>query len=707
MDILFEGFNTAVPLWLIFTLIPAAFIFSWWTYSRNEGLQGIYRILLVMLRGAAISLLLFLLLNPAFILQQEYSNTGEIAVLWDNSASTTIEKGNYEGEASYNQIWDALDPLSTSEVRFNNYMFDTEVAELNEEDELTLDGTGTNIHTALTEVREELEDEHALLFISDGIYNTGRNPSALASRYPVPIYTVGIGDTTRLDDIIVQQVSHNSTAYINTRTAITATIVNDGFPDIEFPVQLRQDGEIIEEETVTTTSERSSHEIRFETDLEEEGLKQFDIHVPEVEGEWTTENNTQPFAIDVRDDRTRIMVMSFEIHPDVRTLRSILGTDESIMMDTRTWTGDENFSEGSMPDRPDTLDLVLFYGYPHPNLPAELRGDLQDFASDIPASFFSSPKMDFSRLSNDFAGIVPLDGSGNQFNNMQPYPSEEQSHPIVELPEIEFNRLPDLRVPDRFLDSRQGSQTLYTGSYRGADTGSPLLTVRTTGNIRSSQFTGYNFHRWFLSDNDDIRDYTIELINNIVKWTATSADDELLDISPATQIFEQNEDVILDAYLQNESGETEPDGVIDVEIEGDEIETSQYTMSNEGLGQYRLNIGRLPEGSYSYTAVAEKDGRELDEQTGEFSVGDTNLEFIDTERNDELLRYLADQSGGRFLTHEDSDQLRSILEEDGLFEDRIETSEDQILAYQNPLWFILVILLLTAEWIIRKLVALP
>ena len=707
MDILFEGFNTAIPLWLISMLIPAAFVLAWWTYPLTTGLSTTYRTLLILLRGIAFALLLILLMNPAFVLQQEYSSTGEIAVLWDNSASTTIEKGEYEGEESYEDVWNALDPLNNSQVQFHNYTFDTELSELSEHDDLTRDGSGTDIHNALAQTHENLENEHAVILISDGIYNLGRNPTGVAGRYPVPIYTIAIGDTTRLDDIIVQRVSHNSTAYINTRTAVTTTVVNEGFPDTELPVQLRQDGEVIEEEVVTTTGERSAHEVRFEIDLEEEGLQQYDIHVPEVDGEWTTDNNTQPFAIDVRDDRTRIMFMSFEIHPDVRALRSVLGTDESIQLETRTWTGSENFVEGDMPDRPDTLDLVMFYGYPHSDLPTSLRGDIRDFAEDTPVAFFSSSTTNYSNLVNDFSGIAPHDGSGSQVSGMQPYLIEDASHPILELPDVDFSRLPELKVPDRFLETRPGSQTLLTGSLRGTNTGSPLLSVRTTGNIRTSHFTGYEIYRWYLSDDDAIREFSIELINNIAKWTATSADDELLDISPVTNVFEQDQDVILDAYLQNESGETEPDGVIDVEISGDDMETSQYTMNNEGLGQYRLNVGRLPEGSYSFTATAEKDGRELDQQSGQFSVEESNLEFIDTERDDELLRYLADETGGRFLTHQDADEIRNILEEDGLFEQRIETTEDQLIAYQNPLWFILVVLLLTAEWVIRKVVALP
>ena len=707
MDILFEGFNTAIPVWLIFLFVPGVFFLSWWTYRSVEGLSVTYRSLLILLRGSTFILLLLLLLNPAFTLQQEYRNTGEIAVLWDNSSSTTIEKGNYEGTTAYQSIWDHIDPFDSSRVRFNNYRFDTETVSLENEDELTLEGTGTNINQALSYVRESLEHEHALIFISDGIYNTGRNPTGLINRFPIPIYTIAIGDTTRMDDIIVQRVSHNETANINSRTVVTSTIVNEGFPDTELSVQLRKEGDVLEEKSIITTGSRSAHEVSFELELEEEGLQQFDVHVPEIEGEWTTENNTQPFAIDVRDDRTRIMLMAFEIHPDVRALRSILATDQSIELDYRTWVGEQRFSEGPMPDRPDTLDLIVYYGYPHAELPSSLRGDILEFSENLPSVFFSSPSTDYNRLSGDFSGTIPLDGAAGRYNSMQPVVPEEQNHAILELPEIDFNRLPDLRVPDRTLEARSGSETLMTGSFRGTDTGSPLLSVRTTGNIRTAQFTGHGLYRWYLSDNDQTREFAIELVNNITKWTATAADDDLLDISPVTQTFEQTDDVILEARLQNESGEDEPDGTIDVTIEGDDIETSQYTMSNEGLGRYRLNIGRLPEGLYSYSAVAEKDGRQLDEKSGEFSVGGANIELVDTQRNDELLRYMAGETGGRFLTHEQSDQIHQILEEDGLFEERIETSEDQLLAYQNPLWFILVLLLLTAEWVIRKVVALP
>ena len=53
----------------------------------------------------------------------------------------------------------------------------------------------------------------ALVLISDGIYNAGRNPLYAANAIKYPVYTMALGDTNVRKDILITKVNHNKSVY--------------------------------------------------------------------------------------------------------------------------------------------------------------------------------------------------------------------------------------------------------------------------------------------------------------------------------------------------------------------------------------------------------------------------------------------------------------------------------------------------------------
>ena len=708
MNFVFEGFSATYNVIFLVALFVFTIGVAVWTYKGVGGLSPAIRGVLITLRASVFMVLVLLLLNPAFTIQRENLLKPEIAVLLDNSQSSVIEKGEYPGESAYRQVIDDLGLADTSTIQFSTWAFDGQASEL-PLDSLSFDGTETDINRALTTFREQITREQAVILISDGIYNKGRDPSYIASQYPVPIFTVAVGDTSRLDDIVVQSVTSNNTAYKNAVTPVAATIRNDGFPNTDITVQLRREGRVIDEQTFRSDQTRSVHEARFELELDEAGLQQYEIFVPEVEGEWSTANNQEVFNIEVLDDKIRIMQLAFDIHPDVKSLRSILREDESIELDYRTWVSGERFVEGSFPLSPDTLDLVILQGFPTADMPRALIDQVREYTQGLPVVFLSSPAMDYDLLSTLYGDLSPgrATSSGEKRDIRPVINAEYEDHPLLELPAANLDRAPPLYGPVQDFSAISGSNVLLKTNFRGSELDVPLLATRTIGNIRTALLSAHGYYRWSLSPDEQVRDYTVELINNLIKWTASSPDSQLLEIQPARNMFEETENVVLNAFLRNEAGQEEDDAVIEIELIGEGFEDRLYTMNSQGLGQYRLRVGNLPEGMYRFNASARKGSHTIEERTGEFSVGSTNLEYVNTVRNDALLAYLAEQSGGVFFSYQQAGDLIDHLRQQGSLESQVQVTSREVLAYQNPIWFILVILLLTAEWVIRKVVSLP
>ena len=97
---------------------------------------------------------------------------------------------------------------SVVKIMFNNENIVTKITKLT--------GEETNIGKALREVKSQYFNQNfgGVVLVTDGIYNAGVNPISISERYNVPIYTVGIGDTTKYADLRIQNIARNSMAYL-------------------------------------------------------------------------------------------------------------------------------------------------------------------------------------------------------------------------------------------------------------------------------------------------------------------------------------------------------------------------------------------------------------------------------------------------------------------------------------------------------------
>mgnify|MGYP006283644759 CR=1 FL=1 len=287
-------------------------------------------------------------------------------------------------------------------------------------------------------------------------------------------------------------------------------------------------------------------------------------------------------------------------------------------------------------------------------------------------------------------------------------PVEDRArHPILELPEVNYRRFPLITGPVRQVSVSTGGEMLLETSFRNTATTTPLLSVLERGNYRSAAVTAFNWYLPLQTENEGVRNFTESFFRNIVNWTATQPDTRRLKIRPVQRVFSGSERARLVAYLNNESGERETDAIIDIEMDGPSMDKRYYSMRHVANGEYRLDLGQLPDGLYRFDAEARKGNRTIDRQNGEFSVAETNTEFVDTERNEKLLYQIAAQTGGAYLPFSKANQLRDSLQKKGIFETRTQTIPLVWYLNRHFWWFIVAILLLTAEWVIRKYLALP
>lgn len=698
-----SGFDTDIAILFLGAAILFSFGFSWWAYRNQTALPVPVRWLVTVFRGVSILILLLLLFNPSFRYDETRQLKQNIAVLFDNSRSVTIEKGEWSGEQDFLQILGALQLDDTSAVRYSVYGFDRDLFNITP-DSLSFDGSVTDINRSLSSLAQEPQEMDAVILVSDGIFNRGLDPTNTALRMGLPFYTIAVGDTSRLRDVLVRNVFYNTDAYTNTSIPVRAEILNDGFPDRSIDVHLYVENELAESRTIFTTESRSVHTEEFEVSFETEGTKSLRVEIPEIGEEWTTANNSYAFTVNVRDDQIRILHLAFEVHPDVGVLRHLLATDESIMLENMTWIRDNSFAGGPLPTSADTLDLIILHGFPHQNVDRQLARQIEELTTRTNMMILPLPGTRYDRVSDYLSNVPPIRVTGPvQTGGILPEVTDgAKDHPVLDLQIPDFARAAELRGPVRNIQSAGNSMILLETTFRGTDTGLPLLVLSQIGNSRISLLSAFNWYLWQQSTNAEFREFYRGLFNNVVKWTSADPEDSILDLAATRQSYEEGDAVTFRANVRTEAGIPDEDARVEIQIESEETGTGNFTMRHLGNGRFSLDAGTFPPGAYSYTGRSYRGETNTGNVSGAFVVTESILEFMDTVRRDGLLRYISEESDGAFFTFENLETFRQQLRDDGLLDFRTESYFTILRAHHSIWWFVLVILLLTAEWVLRK-----
>ena len=699
----FQGFQHSVPLLILLGALASLIAVAWISYSRLRSIPVIPRLALTVLRGSALVIVLILLLNPYFFSSETVEKKPRILVLLDDSESMTLSKGVYNGSESYRQVLDELRLSQSRNFDLEYFTIGSSSRQLASPDSLRFLESETNFTNAISQVQELEDDFDAGIILSDGIITFGRNPVIQASNLSIPLYTIALGDTSSVRDITIKNVISNPTGYSDTRHIVEVEVSQNGFRNHSANVEILDiNGNVIETDQVSFSTDEEVQSVRFEIPLDEPGLKQYQIRIQHLPEEWTTENNQSTFSIEVLDSKIRILHIAFEVHPDVKMFRSILAEDENIELSTLTWLGGTRFIEDLIPEI-NEQDLIIYHGVPANRFNTSAFSGYEL----IPSLYLQLPR---SRRTNSsaFPEVKIIQNTGNQLFEVSLSPmAENTDHPIMELPEIGYENIAPVVSSLRTASPEADALTLFNIGFQSIETPNPMIAVLERGSIRRGAVAAWEWFKMYQSPNPAEKEFVATLFSNLAIWASNDPDDRRLKISPGKPSFNISESVIINANLNNESGEPESQATVEVVLSSGEQEQRSFNMSNEGNGTYQLEISTLSPGLYSYSATARKGDREIDAQSGEFLVEDSNSEFINTERNDELMATLAHETGGTFFIFDQLNEFWSTLDSDGVLEPRQELLESYTFPVRSLFWFVLVIVLLSSEWLLRKYYSLP
>ncbi len=668
-------------------------------YFKDRKFAGVAKIwiyVMAFLRWLAVFLITVLL---AGILVKKISyRYQKPVVVWlqDNSQSIALATDSTELRNFLKNRQKLFDKLKKNyDLRVFN--FDKTLYQTGLKQQPAFDGKYTDISGALTGIKNRFYNQNlgAIILASDGIYTLGYNPADITGLEQTPVYTVLLGDTTQHTDLKISSVLTNKIAYLGNEFPVYIEVQATKAAGTKSVLEIVMDGKVVKKQPIDIKSNSFFDKYTFYIKAARPGKKIISIRLKPVENEPNKRNNFASAIIDIVDTRQKILILSNFPHPDIAALKRALEKNRTL---------DVKFKYTDKFDgKVNGYNLIILYQIP--TLDKNNDKLLSQIAqAQIPVLFVCGTRCDYEKLSELSTGLIikPVPG---EFDEAQPvlneafdlFITDRQLKPL--LPGF-----PPLIVPFGEIRTTAQGQTLLKQKVKGIPTGNPLIIIfpqSPYNNTNVSVILGEGLWRWRMSEYKMHQNFEQfdKLTGQLVQFTANKKQRKRFVVQ-VPQVVTQGDDIIFTAQLFDKSFQpvTAPD--VKLQITDTSGKTYDYLMDKK-QDYYILNIGTLTQGVYKYKATTSLGGENFI-QTGSFAVKSENIEALDLQAKKDLMEYLAAKSGGKMLLSNNLEQLETLLKENQSIKPLqiSETSLQELIA--NKWLFAVILLSLTAEWILRK-----
>ncbi|MCC6599917.1 MAG: hypothetical protein IT223_04500 [Crocinitomicaceae bacterium] len=686
---------TGTPSWFFLICIITGVIYAGALYFRDRFNRNYGKVLTSMLgclRFITVALLSFFLLKPIIKTVNRNVEKPVIVIAQDNSESIVTGKDSSFYRNEYRRQLSELEKKLGENYSVKTYRFGDHVSEGT--DSLFYNEKLTDFSNLLDEVYNRYSGRNlgALVIASDGLYNKGSNPVYSYKKLNTPIYTIALGDTSVYKDVLLAEVTSNRLAYLGNKFPVRITVEGRKASGENSLLTVSKKGVTLHSEPVSFSGDRFIKTIELTLDATETGLQRYSVSLSPVSNEVSTVNNRKDFFIDVLDSRQKVLLLASAPHPDIAAIREALASNESYKVQSSLI---RNF-KGNIGD----FSLMIFH-----QLPSLSAGgaDLARLAisKNIPTLFIWGSNTDFNTF-NTFNLGFSLNGYRNSFTDVNGTVADGFSlFTISDQAAGVLRNLPPLSVPFGEMGFSPGVTSFILQRIGQIHTDKPLIAFNKSGGSKVGLITGEGIWRWRLGTFQQTSSHDVfnEMITKTVQYLASKEDRSLFRVTGKND-FPENEPVIFDAELYNESYEPIANRNISIIIKNEEGNEYKFAFSPDG-NRYRLNAGNLPVGNYSYIATEQGAAGPLKE-TGEFSVSPLQYEITHTIADHRLLYQFARANNGEMFYPDNMSNLAdSIMAKKEIVS--VSYENKQLTDLINYRWILAILLLmLSLEWILRK-----
>ncbi len=685
-------FSISSVLYILSCLIVGV-LYAYVFYSGKNGLSRRTNISLAAIRALVVTLIAFLLFAPLLKFTQYTLQKPVIIIGQDNSISIKQVEPRDFSQQSYQKKLVELKKKLTEKFDVQAYHFGEKIGDdfdFSNNDKLT-DG-----NAFLSKIKEEYANRNvgAVILATDGIFNKGANPLYELQAIRAPVYSIALGDTIPKKDAVVANVNYNNIVYLGDFFTVEVQIkVFDGDGET-LSLNLSEEGKIIQKQTISVKGKNFVKTVSVKIKADRIGLQKFIVGIPSLQNEVTTKNNSQTFYVEVIDGAQKVLLAAAAPHPDLAVLKEAIASNKHF--DVTLALGDKLNAID-----PKAFDVIVLYQLP------DVVGISSAFLDKValvqkPIWFIVGGQTEVQSF-NKFQKTIRLNALNGSLQEVYPVLGQDFNTFSLEQSDVKaIENLDPLLVPFGKMNVAANTNSVLSQRIGKIKTNLPLWFFVNQGTQKLGFLMGEGLWRWKLNEaqSGDSTGFVKELISKTIQYLSVKDDKRRFKVTPSKPSYEENEKVVLNATLYNESYQPTNDPDVNLVLKNQNGKGFNYIFSKTELG-YQLNIGNLPAGSYTFLASTAL-GKEKLNARGGFYITAVLAEYRQTTANHQLLNTMAKQSGGKLVMPKDLLSLANdLLKNENIkaisYEDR------KYVELINLKWlFVLILAFLSLEWFLRK-----
>jgi hypothetical protein len=675
----------SVSGWWAPACLVLGLLYAWLMYRTPVTLAKGPRYALAAFRAVVVTVLALLLVSPLIRSVTYQPQKPLILIAQDNSESIKLfgenKLADNWGESLKKQLGDGYE---VHEYHFNKDLQDGLTDQYN--------GKQTNIANVLHQLNERFANQNigALILATDGLYNLGADPQYEARNIKTNIYTIALGDTIPRRDLLIGNINYNKTAFLENDFEVELLV--EAYQSQGEPMRLTvtEDGRQVFSQNIPITSAAFKKVISLKLNADKKGVRKFTFSLAPVKNELSVQNNTETVYIEVLDARQKVLLLYDAPHPDISVIKQAIESNKNFEV--------KGLVDDLQSAKAGDYSMAILYQLSAGSY-SKLPGIIN---SKMPLWYIAGTQGDLQALNNHQKVIKASIGvreTQETFAQMVPGFS---AFTLSDSTQNKLGKLPPLLAQFGNYEALSSSAILLKQKIGNVATNYPLLAFGDENGRRTAVLAGEGVWRWKLAEYREYGNHhaTEELFSQAVQYLTANANRQRFRVYPSKNVFDEGENVLLNAELYNDALElvNTPDVNISLKNKADKNFSFLFTRSGQS---YQLNAGNLPVGEYTYVAIA-KNGKQQFTAAGALTVKQLNLEARQSAANHGLLRTMARQSGGQMLLPSEINKLADLIRKN----ENIKTVVYEDKRYSDMIdlkWiFVLILLLLSAEWFLRK-----
>jgi uncharacterized membrane protein len=740
----------SLPWWLIAlgaAAVAALLVLQF--FQLRQRLAAGQSLFLVALRACVYGVLLFFLFGPALIETRQTKLRRPLTVLVDSSQSMNFpanarsEPGQKPGPSRLDLVKEKLAAGQEPLIQRLNRDYDlrlfrfgatmepiapASLAELGAQDH------GTRLVETLQAVAKDASMQSGIIVFSDGIANGERQTLDGLPPFPVPVFTVGLGESEGFTDLRIAELKAPEFAFRGRELKLDLTVRAFGLKGKTVPLYFNRGRNLITSRSVAIDADPFEYKLTLSFTPSELGTHSFSLNLPVQPGEQISQNNHKEFKIDVQRDKLRVLTLSGAPAWNYRFLRMALKQDPLIDLVSfvflRTPTDSVDVPDSRLSlipfpiddiflDELKNFDVVVLDDFSHRSYfnPIYLER-VRDFVRDGGglamfggARGFDSGGYGESALKE--ALPVELDGKGAYQNGGSLRPeltAAGKAHPLTRLlPDPRSNeeawaKMPPLTAYNQVRAAR--GETLVTASGDGFGGALPILTVGRFGKGRTLALMSDEAWRWnfIAAGNRETPQNHLKLIRQSVRWLAQEPSFEQVQFRPIA-ISKPGEKTAIKLRVLKDDFTPARQASVQLRVFGPDGEPSIIAAVAEGEeGEFVGEYTPVREGAYRVEAEATLAGKALGKDRAGFSVAFPYGEADDGRPRMDLLKQIAASSQGEYFSINDWNEksLEKIAAKLEKHTPSLITEQRQTKLW-STLWpFAMILAFLSVEWWMRR-----